>query len=472
MTVVGVVAAVLLLALLASQIVVSGNEGRRSLDDRLEQRTDLAQAFIESYNADVIASVASHAQVSLSDAAPTEQAFDAIVISMRFKAAVLLDDQGRLLQIYPAKPEMLGKVMTGTYEHLRRALAGETAISDVVPSAAVGEPIVAFAVPFDSAGGRRVFSAGFSVKSTPLGAFLRNTASLPDQSVYIIDSHRSVVAASDDSPARTLDARDPDIGSTSFLTAESGRYPRGDRTGIFATDAIAGAPWRIVVTVPADSLYRPLEAGERTPWILFAVFFLVAVLGVLMARRLTEEHGDATYTALVDGLTGLVNRRHLDLELAALPKRLRPGTPWAVLMIDVDLFKAINDEHGHPVGDSVLRSLAATMRDATRPGDVVGRWGGEEFLVLLPGAGKDAAGLVAERIRKAIATITHHGLPVTVSIGYAATTDQGEHGDGLVDLADAALYRAKQAGRDRCATTTVEDAFPAARSSAVSVDAR
>ncbi|HVH44514.1 MAG TPA: GGDEF domain-containing protein [Labilithrix sp.] len=160
--------------------------------------------------------------------------------------------------------------------------------------------------------------------------------------------------------------------------------------------------------------------------------------------------------AMVDALTGLHNRRWLDDALPRFVNRFaRSEQPLALLMLDVDHFKRVNDEHGHPAGDAVLVTVAHTLRAALRPTDHLARYGGEEFAVLLPDTGHRAAQGVAERLRAAVklAPIRDASgklLPsVTISIGGALL--QRTHGGvaNLVAEADAKLYESKSNGRDR-----------------------
>lgn len=154
-----------------------------------------------------------------------------------------------------------------------------------------------------------------------------------------------------------------------------------------------------------------------------------------------------------DHLTGLPNRRFLDTALAdALVDTRAQGLPMAILLFDVDRFKAINDRWGHPVGDQVLQEMAAVLRRTSRRRDVIGRFGGEEFLYLLPGHGLDEAVAQAERVRSDLAThpfSTPDGsLCLTVSVG--ATEVQGDDTPHSVLVrADRLLYEAKRGGRNR-----------------------
>jgi diguanylate cyclase len=157
-----------------------------------------------------------------------------------------------------------------------------------------------------------------------------------------------------------------------------------------------------------------------------------------------------------DPLTGLANRRHFELMLAGEVDRVaRAGEPALVLMIDIDHFKKVNDAHGHPAGDEVLKHVAHTLQDCIRPMDTVARFGGEEFAMILPNCAPFFAQQVAERIRthvseRGIAIGAGAEVSVTVSIG-GAFAPQWVRSSALlwVERADQQLYRAKSEGRNR-----------------------
>lgn len=147
-----------------------------------------------------------------------------------------------------------------------------------------------------------------------------------------------------------------------------------------------------------------------------------------------------------DALTSLLNRRGLT---KALDELASTGTPLAIVLIDIDHFKSVNDRHGHDVGDGVLRALATLMRNGSRGNDVLARAGGEEFTILLPGTSLEDAVVAAERLRIAM----HHapnpsGFPVTVSLGVARYPEHGKSLEAVMKEADKALYQAKNGGRN------------------------
>ncbi len=163
--------------------------------------------------------------------------------------------------------------------------------------------------------------------------------------------------------------------------------------------------------------------------------------------------GELAEEAARDSLTGLHNRRHLDRALRAdLASRPRTGR-LAVLVVDVDHFKSVNDRFGHAAGDHVLTAVAATLAGAVREGDTAARLGGEEFVLVLPGAGRAQAVERAEQVRRTVAAARHpvHGgeVVVTVSIGIAVCPADGATAAALLEAADRALYTAKATGRDR-----------------------
>jgi diguanylate cyclase (GGDEF)-like protein len=198
--------------------------------------------------------------------------------------------------------------------------------------------------------------------------------------------------------------------------------------------------------IPSKS--KPLtETEERTVKTL-TEHLALAVANLNLRETLRTQ-------AIRDPLTGLFNRRYMEESLDREFRRsLRKESPLAILMVDIDHFKQLNDLHGHEAGDAVLRELARLFQAQLRMEDIASRYGGEEFVLILPEADMTAASECGERLRQAIHAmrIQHYGQTlegVTLSIGLACFPQQGTTVDALMRAVDAALYRAKENGRDR-----------------------
>ncbi len=179
-------------------------------------------------------------------------------------------------------------------------------------------------------------------------------------------------------------------------------------------------------------------------WLLVFLVFLILTVYFLVNRDLEKD-------VILDKLTSLYNRNFFDKELQRKIWICRKnGNPASLVVVDIDLFKKINDNYGHLKGDEVLSKVASIIKEQIRDGDIAFRYGGEEFIVVLPGIGLDGALMVADRIRKAVEN-ADFGLKrkVTVSCG-VAEYNPGEKLEQFVDRADKALYKAKNNGRNRC----------------------
>jgi diguanylate cyclase (GGDEF)-like protein len=201
---------------------------------------------------------------------------------------------------------------------------------------------------------------------------------------------------------------------------------------------IGGRTWGAVVVVsPQAGEERTLRQLER-----LADFISLVVVNTEAQRQLVEQ-------ARTDPLTGAANRRAFDERLAEeLERAARHGTPLVLALLDVDHFKQVNDAHGHVVGDRVLEELAERVGRQLRSADLLARLGGDEWALLLPGAGYEEASVVVDRVRSEVAALPLAGVPLTVTIGAAVAPD-GHLGPGtLYRAADQALYDAKAGGRN------------------------
>lgn len=194
-------------------------------------------------------------------------------------------------------------------------------------------------------------------------------------------------------------------------------------------------------------------ARQRALWLAIAVLGLTASAGLVVAWRALRRRRNLMDLALKDALTGAGNRRAITAyAMQQLEQARRMGLPLSLALIDLDHFKAVNDTHGHATGDEVLKAFARAAGDVLRGQDRLGRWGGEEWLLVMPGTTPDELPAVFRRLREGFSTAAIPGLPtphgVTFSMGVAALTDTMHELPDLLALADRRLYEAKAGGRD------------------------
>ena len=291
---------------------------------------------------------------------------------------------------------------------------------------------------------------------------------------HAILSHRM----SEDGPFEIVAVTDPSF--TTLLGKQHGRDQ-----GLCGLALRAGGPFPpplVTRTAPAaapfgeeigldldgdeNHLMLPISAqGHPTAFLLMAggempdksQIEVLKLLGNLAGTSLVnaESNKDLERLATTDPLTSLPNQRQLRTRLEEVQARhARGGSPFSLLFLDIDHFKRINDNYGHPAGDEILRRVSRVLADRVRKVDLAARYGGEEFAVLLEGTDKEGAFIMAERIRTAVATMDLGDLgvatAVTVSVGIASVPGDCADTDTLIATADEALYRAKRDGRNRC----------------------
>ena len=283
-----------------------------------------------------------------------------------------------------------------------------------------------------------------------LRAFVDHTIAYRPHDVYLLDASGDIIAASPRTGDRRLEELDPALARA---MRRSSPGPVGGK-GAARTFTVAGVPgtsWRLVIAVPDSRLFASIEGWpQKLPWLVFAIVSVLAAALLLVFARLTALSERTAMSARTDALTDLPNRRSVNEHLVrATAHARRTGSPVSVLMIDLDRFKATNDRYGHRAGDKVLRAVAGCIREALRTEDIYGRWGGDEFLVLLPDTDEQEAEQAAERLRRRAERVElgDIGLPGGVPMSIGTATHTLTTPEDIVEAADVDLYRKKHARR-------------------------
>ncbi|MCA1693893.1 MAG: hypothetical protein LC749_03715, partial [Actinobacteria bacterium] len=279
-------------------VAISGHiraqeSGKRQLEDRFTLRAAVGAQFVESYVADLFRREHEQAVALLASPTLTDDEFQLVTRALSYPAAVLLDDAGHALKVEPPAPAVIGQDLGARYDHLRKAVGGAPAISTVVPSAALGVPIVAFAMPFDTPTGRRVFSGGFDVASTPLAAFLDNLVAISPNEAYLIDASLRVVASNREPGAGlTLQAQNPAL-ARALGRNTSGLMSDGAASDFFTSRPVEGTEWRLVVAAPAARVYAPGSQARATSLGLLTALGIGSLMIAVLIVRLRDESSDA-----------------------------------------------------------------------------------------------------------------------------------------------------------------------------------
>jgi diguanylate cyclase (GGDEF)-like protein len=412
---------------------------RRGMASRLDARTKYAATFISIYAHDLLARERSVAGSWLAARNVDGETLERATSALGMTGAVLLDGHGRGVVTLSGAADSTDALLARRYGDFAAGDAAGTSRISLVELA--NTPLITFAVRYSSASGTRVLAGAYAVASTVLPTALDHVLSTHGWQAFLVDSTGDRLAAGQPGPRPAE--------SVSFQAP------------------VAGTPWRILVNDPQSQLYGFLTGpGRWMGWLALAglavagvaIIFLIAGLA-RQRSRLTVLNSELGRLAAVDPLTGLRNRRAIEEFLHdALSAARRHDLPLSLLVIDVDHFKTFNDRLGHRSGDAVLAHTALVLESGLRAEDAIGRWGGEEFLVVLPGTDEEGAVRATERLRSALADdqpqeAIAHGLPVTVTIGVAEW--QQEDMNELISRADGALYRGKAAGRDIAKVSTV-----------------
>lgn len=281
--------------LLVSAVGTSGvlylqQRARDAAVERFSARATLMRDFVVSYVADLLERERVQAGAFLTEATVSERDFVRSVGAFGYPSAVLLDQHGRVLQVAPPQPALIGTDLTGRYAHLRTAVVdGRPAVSGVVPSAARGVPVVAFAVPFAAPSGRRVFSGAIDVGRSALSAYLNTAIPLSGVRVQLVDRDGTVVASNRalDPAAPTLARHDRSLADA-LRVRPAGRFQRDGTRWRYTSQPIAGTPWRLSAAVSEPVLFASLSGSEiagRVAVSTAAAVGLLVVAATAKARR-------------------------------------------------------------------------------------------------------------------------------------------------------------------------------------------
>ncbi|HEY9272765.1 sensor domain-containing diguanylate cyclase [Achromobacter sp.] len=477
------------------QLIANTLEANRAYAVKLAEVTDI---YIESIQRQLVLSAERAPGLLGSKSAMEDELARLVHQTDGAMTAAIADKSGTVLATAPANPDFEGKTLVG-----QQLAAGQKRLSGQISTPYVGMAghlILAFSEPYlDSAG----TFAGTIITALPLQQgnefdklvgdhFYRDGSYL-----YVIDGDGNIIYHKDKERIGTSERHNAVVEAV--LRGETGAMPVVNTRGthlLAGYAALKNGGGGVVAQRPLDETLRPLQSLTNRI-VLYALpvgllmFLLIYLLGRWISRPLEElaqvierdqpgaSGGDLgkikgwyyeaarlrnavtmsqnsqtrridklSSDTITDPMTGLINRRGLALQIAALQ---RTQQPFAVLALDLDHFKRVNDTFGHAAGDQVLIALAGILRTCVRAEDAPCRVGGEEFLILMPDASRDIAGKVAERIRAATASqlmpqaVGH----VSVSIGIALWPADDPDIDKVMAKADQALYQAKNSGRDR-----------------------
>jgi diguanylate cyclase (GGDEF)-like protein len=452
-------AIVVALGTMSIGIILSHDQSKNQIVASLGARSATSAEFVSTFLTQQATRQTQTAERFLASPQASGSTFRLIITSLGSNTAVLLDRFGRLLRVAPSDPAILGSDIAPRYSHLTAAEAGRVAVSGVVPSAARGKPVVAVAVPYRTPQGRRVLSVAYPVTGSVLSILVEHTIAYKQHHVMLVDASGKLIAASPSTSSPSLAAADP-VLARAVAHASRGEVEIAGTPSTFVVAPVMGTSWRLVIAVPNYKLFASISGWQQ--WLPWIVFVLVAILAlivlVLFIRshvervRLARLSTELDQAARTDMVTALANRRSLQERLAqASAYANRYGEVLSALVIDLDHFKQVNDSYGHETGDEILCAVADCMREVFRESDIFGRWGGDEFLAILPATGSEGARGAGQRLCESVAAIdfTRYGLAeqITLSVGCASAI--GAAPNDLVNQADNSLFHAKRAGRSR-----------------------
>jgi diguanylate cyclase (GGDEF)-like protein len=456
-----IVAAAMSVALLMSFGVVLRSQQERTRNDliaRFNLRAEIAAQFLGSYVADTTSQEERVAASLLGSSNVSQRKFVQMTTTIGFQRAVLLDNRGRLLRVYPNDRSLIGSNLAAPYADLRAAVDGHVAVSGVVPTASRGVPVVGFAVPFLSPRGSRTYGGVQALGETSVGnEYLRNLSPIQGATVWLVDSKGQTIASS--TGAKTAELHRSDSALFSAIQHDSiGMYDGPLGPGRYAAMPVKGTPWRLVLAAPEGEILSAIGGLRQViPWLVFVSLVLaavgVAVLQVRLAKLRDKQLAEVGLLSLTDPMTGLYNRRGYELAATQLLRDAARQSHYVALMfLDLNGLKTINDTLGHSAGDAAITATADVLRSTFREADVIARLGGDEFAVVgtLPGEPQDGSPQLT-RLQSALDLYNQHegaAWELSVSKGLAIWDP---HTPGplttLEEEADHRMYADKLASR-------------------------
>jgi diguanylate cyclase (GGDEF)-like protein len=426
-----------------------------------------------------------------------------------FEQLFVLDLEGRVLA--RTTPNETSVRLPGDWQNALRSdgqLVGDAYWDDKTRK---GKLIVA--VPVRHADGRIVGAFAAELNLAPVEALLRSFAPDSTTVLDLTDDTGTLVASSVGSSAELMRTKLPPKTFERLLTqdrVEASQVQFANRKVLATLDRVPQGRWAVVAHIPTADAYSEVHRfGKFALLAIVALLLVVSTsayrLGLLIVRPLDrlargavevargdlavdlpatgdgevrdltkvfnemvarlrvgrqeielvngilrQQNEELERLSVTDGLTGLANHRLLMQRLVEEGHRHeRTESPFSVIMADVDNFKEYNDEFGHPEGDHVLKTVAAILRESIREVDCAGRYGGEEFVIVMPETSAQAAGVAAERIRERLAQEKFSGRRITLSMGIAEFPRDAENALSIISAADSALYQAKHGGRNQ-----------------------
>ncbi|GAB2568834.1 hypothetical protein Aab01nite_08510 [Paractinoplanes abujensis] len=254
----------LLVVVGAGVLLWQQNNSREAVARRFERGVGTLSDFMTGVATESLMREKIQAEASLADPVVRGRDFERAVAGFGYPAALLLDEQGRVLHVHPSDPDLVGTDVAVRYAHLREALQGRSAVSGVVDSAAEQIPVVAFAVPFDTARGRRVFSGAVPIRASPLASYFTSALSLTGARVQLVDPSGNIVAGTEAFTTATPTLAGENAALAGALAQDrDGRYEDGGEWWRYSAVAVKDTPWRLSATVTEDELYGQLRDTEN-----------------------------------------------------------------------------------------------------------------------------------------------------------------------------------------------------------------